>query len=109
MVTTDSTPDETSDAKPLVGVVALLVMAIGVLVIVPAGPGQLVIPSHDDYDQTWDDYEVSDPTVDFSVGFVLLLVNLGLMLGVLSYSLLTYREPEDGEPWRELSYFEDDE
>ncbi|MEF8815023.1 MAG: hypothetical protein V5A55_14605 [Halovenus sp.] len=98
-----------SDSNPLVGVIALVVLAVAILIITPAGPGALVVPEHEDYDQMWQDYQVTDPTLDFSVGIVVLLLNLGIMLGLLSYSLLTYRGPDDKESWRDLSYFEDDE
>lgn len=97
------------ESNPLIGVLALVVLAVAILIIIPAGPGALVVPEHEDYDQMWQEYDVDNPSLDFSVGFLLLLLNLTLMLGVLSYSLLTYRDPDDEEPWRDLSYFEDEE
>lgn len=98
-----------SDSNPLVGILALVFLVVAILVIVPVGPGELVIPEHEDYDQMWQDTQVDNRSLDFSVGLVLLVANLALMLGVLSYALLTYRGPDDGEPWRDLSHFEDEE
>lgn len=98
-----------ADSRPIVGIVALLVVVGAVVVIVPAGPGPILVPEQTDPQQTWDEYQVDNPSLDFSAGFVLLLVNLALMLGFMSYSLLSYRDPDEEEPWRELSYYEDDE
>ena len=97
-----------ADSTPIVGIVALLFLVVAVLVILPAGPSPL-LPEQADPQQTWDEYQVDNPSLDFSAGFVLLLLNLALMLGFMSYSLLTYRNPDEQEPWRELSYYEDDE
>lgn len=97
-----------ANSTPIIGILALLVVVAIVVVVVPAGPGPLM-PAEPDPQQTWDEYQVENPSLDFSAGFGLLLFNLALMLGFLSYSLLTYRDPDEEEPWRELSYYEDEE
>lgn len=98
-----------ADSTPVVGIIALIILIVTVLVILPVGSGRLVIPQNEDYEQRWEESQVHSPSVDFSAGFALLVLNLALMLGIISYSLLSYRDPDDEEPWRELSYYEDDE
>lgn len=99
-----------SDSSPIIGVLALLAILLGVLVIVPAGPGQLTILTNEDYDEKWEEYEVTDPTIDFSVGFGLLVLNLSIMIGFLTYSLVTYRDPEEeDDPWDDPPELEDEE
>ncbi|MFC6720154.1 hypothetical protein [Halobacteriaceae bacterium SHR40] len=98
-----------ADSTPVIGILALVVLAVAVLVIVPAGPGPTLIPEQTDHQQTWDEYQVDNPSLDFSAGFGLLVLNLALMLAFISYSFFTYRNPDEEEPWRELSYYEDDE
>lgn len=97
-----------ANSTPLVGILALLVVVAIVVVVVPVGPEPLM-PAEPDPQQTWDEYQVENPSLHFSAGVGLLLFNLVLMLGLLSCSLLSYRDPDEEEPWRELSCDEDEE